>query len=82
MKVVYFVNTKDNHKDELCVFEEERLSVDRESLADDINNQIKVAGFLEEENPEVLWEIGRSLAYTGYASCQEYEFGIESVVKI
>lgn len=79
MKVVYFVDTSDNHKDELCVFDPEKYT-DKEKLASAINKQIESAGFLDSyEDPEGAWEIGRSLAYNGYAQYQEYEFGVEDV---
>lgn len=79
MKVVDFVDTSDNHKDELCVFDPEKYT-DKEKLASAINKQIESAGFLDSyEDPEGAWEIGRSLAYNGYAQYQEYEFGVEDV---
>lgn len=79
MKVVYFVDTSDSHKDELCVFDPEKYT-DKEKLASAINKQIESAGFLDSyEDPEGAWEIGRSLAYNGYAQYQEYEFGVEDV---
>lgn len=79
MKAVYFVDTLDNHKDVLCVFNPSDYT-NNEKLANAIHIQIDNAGFLEHyDNPEAMCEIGRSLAYNGYAQYQEYEFGIEEV---
>lgn len=84
LQVVYFVDTEDNHKDELCAYDESKYT-DKEKLADAINQQLETAGFLDyvhDNDPEEFNEIGRSLAYTGYAQCNEYEFGIEGVEMI
>lgn len=83
MKLVYFVDTSDNHKDELCVFNPEDYT-DREKLASAINDKIRNAVFLDAcENPEAIYEIGRCLAYNGFAVSEQfgysYEFGIEEV---
>lgn len=77
MKVVYFTDTTDNHKDMLCAFDEKKYT-DNEKLANVINKKIEIVGFLMDD-PERMWEIGRSLAYNGCAEYDEYVFGIEDV---
>ena len=73
MKLVYFVDTLDNHKDSLCVFNPEDYQ-DKEVLTNAIYKEIESAGFLDVyDDPEGVYEIGRSLAYNGYAKYQEYE---------
>ena len=82
MKIVYFVNTTDNTKDILCGFCSEKYP-DKEKLADIINEQIENAGFLDcYEDFEGVQEVGRALAYNGYAQYQEYEFGVENIVVV
>lgn len=82
MKLVYFVDTLDNHKEELCVFHPNEYE-DKEKLASAINKQIENIGFLDSyDDAEGVYEVGRSLAYNGYAQYQEYEFGIEEVEQI
>ena len=79
MKLVYFVDTNDNHKDEVCVFNPKDYP-NKEDLATAINKNISEMGFLDEyEDMEGVNEIGRSLAYTNTAKYKEYEFGIEEV---
>lgn len=82
IKVVYFVDTEDNnHKDELCAFDENKY-MDKEELAKAINQQIEEALFLDylkDDELETFNEIGRSLAYNGYAQCKEYVFGINMI---
>jgi hypothetical protein len=78
--LVYCVDTTDNVKVNICVFDN---TDDKEALAKAINGEVKATIYVDEyEDPERLYEVGRGLAYNGYAKYHEYEFGIETIAEI
>lgn len=78
--LVYCVDTTDNVKINICVFND---TEDNEKLAAAINNEVKATICLNDyEDPENIYEVGRSLAYNGCAKYHEYEFGIEPIKEL
>ena len=78
--LVYCVDTTDNVKTNICVYND---TDDKEKLAAAINKEVKATIYLDEyEDPENVYEVGRSLAYNGYAKYHEYEFGIETIKEL
>lgn len=79
-KICWFVDDTDEHKDFIGIFED---SQDKEKIADAINKEIENMGFIDSyEDPEGVWEIGRSLAYNNYAEYANYEFAIENIKEL
>ena len=75
-KLVYCVDTTDNVKIPVCVFNE---SNDKEKLADAINKAVKAIIYFEDYEDQEIENIGRGLAYGFSAEYHEYEFGIEDI---